>query len=64
MAYQPAVISLTLSHPDYTVGSGLSPDQPYGSRARNQLLVNHWFHTADRELVPRHTENLTLPRRS
>jgi len=37
MAYQPAAISLTLSPPDYTVGSGLSPDQPYGSRARNQL---------------------------
>jgi len=30
MAYKPAAILLTLSHPDYTVGSGLSPDLPCG----------------------------------
>jgi len=54
MAYQPAVISLTLSHPDYTVGSGLSPDQPCGSRARNQLIagsippIGNWFRTLQR----------------
>jgi len=26
-------LNITFFHPDYTVGSGITPDQPYGSRA-------------------------------
>jgi hypothetical protein len=56
-----AVAQATFSHPDYTVGSGVSPD------LLNQLagldpVHTSGIHTADRELTNTNF-GLTLPRR-